>query len=93
MPEKYRKRNKPRYWPKGVSNRLAGLNWIYNHTYTIKDTSGLVIDRLTKFSFSILQSFILGHFCRFFTVEHTEGTSKLKNSLANMAQNWEKWKN
>ena len=59
MPEKYRKGNKPRWWPKGVSNRLAGLNWIHNHTHSIKDTSGLVIDRLTELVFRIYASFFL----------------------------------
>ena len=41
MPEYYRK--KPWYErPKGVSNRVAGLDWIYNYTKSIKDTSGVL---------------------------------------------------
>ena len=41
MPEYYRK--KPWYErPKGVSNRVAGLDWIYNYTKSIGDTSGVL---------------------------------------------------
>ena len=28
--------------PKGVSNRIAGLDWIYNYTKIIGDTSGVL---------------------------------------------------
>ena len=41
MPEQYRSQSST-HWPKGVANRLAGLNWIYNHTKTINDTSGVL---------------------------------------------------
>ena len=41
MPEKYRNQSST-HWPKGVANRLAGLDWIYNHTKAINDTSGVL---------------------------------------------------
>ena len=40
MPAKYRAL-KPSLWPKGVSNRNAGLRWIYDHVNATGDSRGV----------------------------------------------------